>query len=229
MILIVSMGEPDGYRTRGDGWECKMRFEEITGHPALIAHYSRVNPDFVQHYPFRAMFIMGFGYGWEKVPVAATYGINDVLHTVDLPVLGACGGHQLIGWLFNNDVRKLKGFRDLPMRKLHPGEPDWQHVYHPGYFTETGVQPMEIVQRDPIFRGLKQRFWVPESHYCEVKRLPPNFVHLARNDNCELQCFRHRDKPLYGAQFHAEVWTEHYQDGKQFITNFFRLAGLTKS
>jgi GMP synthase (glutamine-hydrolysing) len=193
-----------------------------------MRHYSGVDPEFIGRYGIRAMFITGFGYDWEQVPPAATYGINDVLHQCEVPVLGACGGHQLIGWLFNHDVRKLKCFRNEPMRKLRPGEPDVVHEYHPGYFMETGMQPMEILVRDPIFQGLGKRFWVRESHYCEIKKLPPGFIHLARNDNCELQCMRHQDKPLYGAQFHGENWTDYYQDGKTFITNFFRIAGLVQ-
>lgn len=225
MILIASMAEPDGYRS-GGGWGHKIRFEEITGRPALIMHYSKVTPEFIERYGIKAMFITGFGYGWAKVPPKALYGISDVLHNMELPVLGACGGHQLIGWLFNKNVRKLKALKDERMRTLRPGEPDVNPGYHPGHFTETGVHEVEIVQRDPIFKGLKKRFKVPEAHCCEVKKLPPGFVHLARNDNCELQCFRHEDKPLYGAQFHAEAWTDHYEDGRTFITNFFRIAGL---
>lgn len=226
MILIASMAQPETYPDNGGAWQHKIRFERITGCPALIMNYSQINPDFVNRYGFRAMFITGFGYGWEKVEPKSTYGINDVLHQMDLPVLGACGGHQLIGWLFNRDVRKLKAFKDEPMRKLRAGEADLNPGYHPGWFTETGVQPVEIVATDPIFAGMKTTFMVPEAHYCEVKKLPPGFVHLARNPNCELQCFRHKDKPLYGAQFHAETWTEYYNDGETFITNFFRIAGL---
>ena len=81
------------------------------------------------------------------------------------------------------------------------------------------------MSRDPIFKGLRKRMFVLGAHYCEIKKLPPGLIHLAHNDNCEIQAMRHRDKPLYGAQFHAEEWTAHYQDGKAFITNFFRLAG----
>jgi GMP synthase-like glutamine amidotransferase len=227
MILIASMAEPKTYQ-EGGGWGHKIRFEQITGHPALIMHYSKITPKFIQQHGIRALFITGFGYGWEKVPPKATYGINDVLHEMDLPVLGACGGHQLIGWLFNHNVRKLKTFADLPMRKLKRGEADLQPGYHPGYYTETGMQPIEVITPDPIFAGLGKSFTVLEAHYCEEKKLPPGFVHLARNENCELQCFRHQDKPLYGAQFHAEAWTDHYSDGKTFITNFFRIAGLAK-
>ena len=226
MILIASMAEPEKYPTNGGSWMQKVRFEQITGHPALVVNYPQVTPELVAGYPFKAMFITGTGYPWETIPPEATYGINDVLQETEMPVLAACGGHQLLGWCFNHDVRKLKTFKDLPMRKLEPGEPDINPNYHPGYFMETGVHEVEIVQRDPIFIGLKKRFKVPEAHYCEVKRLPPGFVHLARNDNCELQCFRHETKPMYGAQFHAENWSDGYPDGEVFITNFFRIAGL---
>lgn len=226
MILIASMAQPEEYPNNGGAWQQTVRFEELTGRPVLIRHYSKVNPEFIAQYGIKAMFITGFGYGWEKVPPAATYGINEVLHEVDLPIFGACGGHQLIGWLFNHDVRRLKAFKDEPMRKLRPGEADLIHEYHPGYYTESGMQPIEIVRPDPLFRGLKNPFMVRQSHYCEIKKLPPGFVHLARNENCELQCIKHRDKPLYGAQFHAETWTDHYQDGKKLMANFFRVAGL---
>ncbi len=226
MILIASMARDEDYRRACPAWDNKMRFERITGLPALITHFSDINPEFVARHGFLAMFITGFGYGWEKVPVRDTFGISDVLHDMDVPVLGACGGHQLIGWVFNHNVRKLTSFKDEPIRKLKPGEADLVPSYHPGYFTETGVQPIEVLQRDPIFHGLGKRFKVPESHYCEIKKLPPGFVHLARNDNCEIQCIRHAERPLYGAQFHAENWTDAYPDGRRFITNFFRIAGL---
>lgn len=226
MILVISMAEPEAYPSNSGAWAQAARFEEITGHPVVIRHYSKVDPEFVADYPIRAVFITGFGYGWEKVKPADVVGISDLLHTSDLPVLGACGGHQLIGWVFNHDVRRLQAFRDEPIRKLRPGEADLNPNYHPGYFTEVGMQPVEILRRDPIFAGLRRRFYVTEAHYCEVKKLPPGFLHLARNDNCEIQCMKHAEKPLYGAQFHAEVWTDYYQDGKRFITNFFRIAGL---
>jgi len=228
MILIASMAELDSYRNSSSGWGHKIRFEELTGTPALIRHYTQVTPEFVQQYGFRAVFITGFGQDWETIPPETTYAINDVLHTLVVPTLAACGGHQLLGWLFNHDVRRLKLFRNEPLRKLRRDEPDRWPEYHPGYLHEHGVYPIEIVQRDPLFRGLKNPCWMPEAHFCEVKHLPPDFVHLARNENCELQCFRHKDKPLYGAKFHAETWTDQYPDGKTFITNFFRIAGLVE-
>ncbi len=226
MILIVSMSEPDKYDSSGGEWKLKRRFERITGHPCVVMNYPEVSLDFVEKYGVRAIFICGFGYGWPKVSPRNLRNISDLLHATDIPTLGACGGHQLIGFVFNKDVRKLKRLRDEPMRKLKPGEPDIEPGYHPGYFTERGVHYVEVVRRDPLFRGLPRKFRVVEAHYCEVKQLPPGFTLLATNANCCIQAMRCDERPIYGVQFHPEAWTDHYPDGKRIMTNFFRIAGL---
>jgi GMP synthase-like glutamine amidotransferase len=226
MILVASMEEPEVYRAHGVAWDYKARFEALTGVPVLYAHYSEVNPDFVGRHDFRAIFITGFGYGWELVPPAAVVGISDVLHTTELPVLGACGGHQLIGNCFNHAPRRVKGFRNEYIRRLRPGEPDVMPDYYPGYFCEVGMHDIQVLCPDPIFDGLPNPFRVRESHSCEIKKLPHGFIHLARNDNCEIQCIRHHDRPIYGAQFHSEHWTDAYPHGRVFIANFLRIAGL---
>ncbi len=68
---------------------------------------------------------------------------------------------------------------------------------------------------------------VLEWHYCEVKKLPPEFVLLASNENCRIQAMRHASRPLYGVQFHPESYVETYPHGRTILRNFFRLAGLT--
>ena len=37
---------------------------------------------------------------------------------------------------------------------------------------------------------------------------------------------KHRDRVLYGTQFHPEAWQEEYPHGRQILLNFFRLAGV---
>ena len=55
---------------------------------------------------------------------------------------------------------------------------------------------------------------------------PEEFVLLASNENCKIQAMRHKERPIYGTQFHAENWEEPYLHGRQIISNFFSLAGL---
>jgi len=220
MILFVAMSRPEqDYPTKH-----KVHFEEISGRPCLIVRYPQVTPAFVSRYPFRAIFVSGFGYGWDEIDLSDLCGLYDVLHTTTLPVLGACGGHQLIGHAFSEDFRQVESLADEPMRKLEPGEPDWEPDYHPGWFVEKGMQPVQIIQPDPLFAGLPETVYVYQNHYCEVRQLPEDFVLLASNENCAIQAMRHRQRPIYGVQFHPEAYTDHYPHGRQVLENFFRLA-----
>ena len=55
--------------------------------------------------------------------------------------------------------------------------------------------------------------------------LPPEFRLLASNDCCRLQAMGHLRRPLYGVQFHPELYTDYYPDGRQILRNFFAMAG----
>jgi anthranilate/para-aminobenzoate synthase component II len=41
-----------------------------------------------------------------------------------------------------------------------------------------------------------------------------------------VQAMRHRRKPIYGTQFHAENWPPAYRHGETLMRNFFRIVGL---
>lgn len=227
MILLVAMAKPgdDYLQVASESYfKSKVRFEQISGWPCLLTRYPQVTPDFVNRYPFRAIFISGFGYGWDEIDLRDLYGLYDALHSTDLPVLGACGGHQLIGHVFSEDFRQVEILADEPMRKLEPDEPDWNPDYHPGWFVETGMQPVRITRPDPLFADLPETIHVRQSHYCEVRRLPEDFVLLATNDNCRIQAMRHQHRPIYGVQFHPEAYTEEYPHGRQILQSFFNLV-----
>ena len=145
MILIVSMDQPKKYDTGGGAWTNKRRFEKITGHPCVVMTYPDASIDFVERYPIKAVFITGFGYGWGNVLVPKLRNLSDLMHQTEVPTFAACGGHQLLGFIFNKNLRKVKKLADEPMRKLRPGEPDLEPSYHPGYFTERGVHDVRIV------------------------------------------------------------------------------------
>ena len=227
MILLISqLRIGDTYRTSSGHHDLKCRMEDMTGCPVLVQHYSRVTPELVERLPLRAILIGGTSVPWSEINLPDMHGVSDVITTTRVPMLGLCGGHQLIGVCFNNDLRSLERLDDARMRALAPGEPDLNPDYHPGLYVEAGMWPVEIVADDPIFAGLGRTIMVRQSHASEVKQLPPGFIHLARNDNCEIQAMRHAGRILYGTQFHPEVWTDYYPDGKRLMENFFRLAGV---
>lgn len=210
MIVVVSMARLDEYDRSDGATGHKRRFEKLTGWPVVNLHYAEVSPEAMDRVGARAVFVTGFGYPWAEIPVYA-----------------ACGGHQLVGFCFNCDLRKVDELHDQPMRKIRPGETDYGPICgNPGHYVATGYQEVEIVKRDPIWKGLRRKVRVLEAHYCEVKKLPPGFDLLATSPECRIEMMKHRERPIYGAQFHAEHWQEPYTDGRTIMDNFFRLAGL---
>jgi GMP synthase (glutamine-hydrolysing) len=227
MIAIVSMAEIASYNSGDGNTGLKRRFEQLTGSPATGLHFSEASTEYLARIGAQAIFICGFGYGWDQVPVPDLYRISDLLQTTEIPVYAACGGHQLMGFCFNENLRQVEQLKDLPMRKLRGDEPDYGYSARvAGHYTATGFQLVEVVKRDPIFEGLEKHLRVRESHYCEVKQLPPGFELLATSAECQIEMMKHSERPLYGAQFHAENWQEPYLDGQKIMSNFFKIAGL---
>ncbi|NNL87028.1 MAG: glutamine-hydrolyzing GMP synthase [Myxococcales bacterium] len=115
---------------------------------------------------------------------------------VGVPVLGICYGFQ---WL----AQQLGGVV----------EPAGSHEY--------GSAEVEIKEKDEIFQRISARslkVWM--SHGDVVRRLPDGFRVLATSEASPFAAVRHRERPIYGLQFHPEVM--HTQLGEQVLENFSR-------
>lgn len=113
------------------------------------------------------------------------------------PILGICAGHQFMA--------------------THLGG-----AAAPAKVPEFGKSFVKIHEPDILFHGLPNEFEVWESHNDEVTVLPNGFVGLASSSNCNVQAMRHRDRPLFGLQFHPEV--EHTQFGSDIFRNFLKVC-----
>ncbi len=230
MILVVNMRNRKLYEQQDGGHGIKCRVEQLSGQPALIMHYAEVGPATVRAVKPQAVVITGSPDPWPTVRLSDLYGLNDLLHTAEIPILGICQGHQLIGHCFNRDLRKIRRLPDEPMRKCRPGEPDTGALAgHPGYYYANAFAEVKILRADPIFAGLTRHIRVRENHRCEIKKLPRGFSHLATSSECAYEMIRHGEQPLYGMQFHAECWAKPYMAGRTILLNFFRLAGVLKA
>jgi GMP synthase (glutamine-hydrolysing) len=116
------------------------------------------------------------------------------IKTTEIPVLGICFGHQLIGLLFG-------AFGSL-MRE----DRDWQTI--------------ESLEETPLFDKLPKEFQMIEDH-CETISIPPNFILLASSDACINEGMKHKEKALYGVQFHPEVSGNH---GIILLENFVKIC-----
>lgn len=141
-----------------------------------------------------------------------------LIRNTKIPIIGFCGGMQLIGKAFSAQVTS--------MRKLREGETDPNSKYHPGLFKEWGFLTVQITRRDPLFESLPDRILVREAHAFHVPQAPPEFEVLAATAECPVEAFKHRQRLLYGTQFHPEAYDDKHPQGKVILENFLRLAGI---
>ena len=130
---------------------------------------------------------------------ASVYDVNALrpdpsILDLDLPVLGLCYGHQLIAKMAGGKV-----------------EPAKQREY--------GIAYVTVDRLVGVLKGLVNREKVWMSHGDTVLSVPAEYEVLAHTENCPVAAFRHREKPIYGLQWHPEV--VHTEKGMQMLHNFF--------
>src|SRR6266513_2479832 len=164
------------------------------------------------------------------------------IHTTRIPVLGICGGHQLIGLSFGARVVTLDQQEQAKRRNNRVTEYQYRFVRI--------VEP-----EDPIFAGIdnpESRVWqdytregrilrVWQNHGLQLDSVPEAFKLLARSYLCRNQMMvkRSGDQFIYSVQFHLEKSFEDWhksrtrwehpnesRDGRLLFENFLRLSLL---
>jgi len=152
--------------------------------------------------------LSGQSHPWERYSSEQLAGVFEVIKKASQPILGVCGGHQQIALVFSAPV-------DL-MERLEPGEG------YEGARRERGYFPVEV-SPSSLFAGLPKEITVWHSHFDEVKALPKGFRCTASNPACPIQAMEHTERPLFGVQFHPELFDEAHPDGRKVLENFLAL------
>ncbi len=113
---------------------------------------------------------------------------------LDYPILGICLGHQIIAKAYDGQIGAA------------------------GIESYAKIE-ISIKDENDIFKGLGDTMKVWASHKDEVIKLPEHFKTLASSPICEIEAMKHEDKPLYGIQFHPEVY--HTENGPKLFENFY--------
>lgn len=199
----------------------KYRLEDISGEPCLIMRYHQVTPERLRALNIRALVVSGNTTEFEHYPEETLAGLRAALRESAWPTLAFCGGSHILAQTYGSAVG--------PIGQLAPGqsEPDSPaSKLAPGMIQERGFTPIRIIERHPFFDGLGETPVFLESHYWETKAVPAGFKLYASTDLCAVQMFGHAAKPIYATQFHPEAWDEAHPDGRKFLENFFRVAGI---
>jgi len=115
------------------------------------------------------------------------------IYELGIPILGICYGMQLIAQDLGGRVVRARA-------------------------REYGLARVEIVDYGRLFRGLGPREPVWMSHGDAVAEPPPDFMVLARSERLPIAAIRHREREIYGIQFHPEV--AHTPRGREILRNF---------
>lgn len=123
----------------------------------------------------------------------------DVVHRFkgEIPILGICLGHQIIGQAFGCKITKA----------LEPVHGKVHAISH---------------DNAGVFAGLANPLKVTRYHslVVENQKIPDFFEITARTDQNEIMGMRHKDYPIEGVQFHPEaILTEM---GMELLDNFFQ-------
>jgi len=118
---------------------------------------------------------------------------DPALFEMDLPVLGICYGLQVACHLLGGRVS-------------------------PSATREYGRTRLAIHANDPLVAHVPADTTVWMSHGDAVDMLSSDFVPLAATPACRFAVVRHKNRPLFGVQFHPEV--THTACGDQLIRNF---------
>ncbi|MGB9595959.1 MAG: glutamine amidotransferase-related protein [Candidatus Poribacteria bacterium] len=216
MIWYVITDSEENYKKSSSFYHHKLLFEQMAGDCCLILHYKQVNEKlFSDHRPWVVCHSGGSAM-YDDYDVLQNEEYHLFITQKDVPQIGFCGGHQIISTKFGSKIG--------PIRKLRDDDPDHNPGYNPDLYKEWGVYPVRIVKQDPIFEGLPNVIRVQEYHCWEVKELSDDLILLASSDNCKVQAFVHKGKPIYGTQFHPEQSTDRYPHGFKVLQNFFNLA-----
>ena len=129
--------------------------------------------------------------------------IGQHVFEIGVPVLGICYGAQLSAHVLGGKVEAADA-------------------------REFGHAEVEVTAAEGIFsrfeKGARLPVWM--SHGDRIVELPEGFVQIGTNPSTPACAVAHRERNIYGVQFHPEV--THTKDGKTIIESFlFDVAGLT--
>lgn len=116
-----------------------------------------------------------------------------------IPILGVCLGHQLIGSMYGAKTRKGP----------QPMHGKITHIHHDG----TG-----------LFAGLPESYSVTRYHSLVVseENFPSALRITAKSEDGVIMGLEHRYLPVYGVQFHPEAVLTEY--GHELLANFHRIC-----
>ena len=207
ILLVYNTIEGVGSSPR----EIRAALQRIEPDMRLVTEtFKNVSPELVRALKPSHVILSGQSHPWDKYEARDLASVFYVIREARQPILGVCGGHQQIALAFGARV-------DL-IERIDPGEG------YDGALRERGFCSVDLEgETNSIFENLPGKLTVWESHCDEVKDLPNDFTRTATNDVSAIQAMQHTSLPLFGVQFHPELFDEEHPHGRTILENFLKL------
>ncbi|RLG71840.1 MAG: hypothetical protein DRO11_03580 [Methanobacteriota archaeon] len=171
------------------------------GKSAVVVSFSEINDQALSK-EVEAVILSGSNMHLSKPEHLVMYQTEiEFVRKAEIPVLGICFGHQLIGVAFGSELNSFQTYiKDF--------------------------QKMKILKPDEIFSSWKEGDIVKVYQYHKdyLLELPERFECLAESQFCKIEAMRHQTKPIYGIQAHIERATNENPDGFKILENFIENA-----
>lgn len=154
-------------------------------------HPFDVDLDQFKNHPPDGIILSG---GPKSVYDAGAPELNMEIFNFNKPVLGICYGLQAFS------------------HSINPGSVEKAEK------REFGRAHLRIDHSDDLLKDVQEGSTVWMSHGDHIRDLPDQFEIIAHTDNAPVAAVRHKNKPVYGVQFHPEV--VHTEEGIYIFENF---------
>jgi anthranilate synthase component II len=171
---------------------------ELGGDPVVIRNDEKTVEEIRGLHPARIVVSPG-----PCTPAEAGVSVNLFrAERVDVPILGVCLGHQSLGEAFGGrTVRAQRIMHGKTATIRHTGQGLFANVPSP---FEVNRYHSLVTDQTALPECLEAVAWCTDS-----------------DDEDEVQAMRHRQRPLWGVQFHPEsLFSQH---GKQILGNFLAM------
>lgn len=202
------------HRIRRDA--AQARLARAAGEPCDVLRFEDVPIERIQSLAPIAMVISGNTADWGEYDFATLAGLLETIRAAPIPILGICGGHQLIG--------HAHGAPWGPLGPVPNGAIDPHPRFAAGLRKERGFLPIDVDRSSTLFQGLGDSPVVFQSHYWHLTDIPPEFTVCASSLDSPIQALARQDRPVFGVQFHPERYDDGHRDGETILRNFFAIA-----
>ena len=163
---------------------------------AEIISYNNISPAQIKENGYKGIIFTG-GPNSVYDPSSPHYS-NDIFN-LNIPILGICYGHQLLGYLKGGVIESSNSKSEYGKTILN-------------------------IEKGKLFCDIPAKSVCWMSHTDYIKEVPEGFEIVANTDNCPCAAMENVEEKLYGVQFHPEV--THTEFGLKVLSNFiFKVCG----